>query len=869
MALEAYRRKRDFKSTPEPQGRVADSASGRTFIVQKHAARRLHYDFRLEMDGVLKSWAVTRGPSLVPGEKRLAVHVEDHPLDYGDFEGTIPKGEYGGGVVLLWDRGAWAPIGDVHRGYAKGHLEFTLDGEKLKGRWRLVRMQRKERDRHENWLLIKGEDDAARGSGDPDILEEHPESVATGRDIAQIAGEAPGWSSKTGRIPRDGDGEPARAGTGRAKAKPRPAGDRPKARAGRRSGRTPPDFVAPQLATLVPHAPKGKGWVHEIKVDGYRLLARIDRGKVRLLTRTGLDWTQRFGPGIVAALAALPASNALIDGELMVENDAGASDFSALQAELSAGRSDRFLYVAFDLLFLDGEDRRDRPLLERKARLEDLLAGAGPQLRHSEHFAESGELVLRHACRLSLEGVVSKRGTAPYMSGRGKDWQKSKCSHRQEFVVGGYLPSGVTPGAIGSLALGAYEDGRLVYLGRVGTGFSDAVARMLMTRLDGLRTQRSPFAGKLTADEARGLLYVKPELVAEVEFRGWTADHNLRHAAFRGLREDKPAPEVVRETEDDPVPKSEGGSQAGGRARSGKPQVRLTHPDRVYWPDVGVTKQGLADYVAEVWPRMGPYVAGRPLSLVRCPGGVTEACFFQKHAWQGAGKAIRQAPDPGDVEAEPLLVVDDLAGALALVQAGVLEIHPWGSMLSDIERPDLLILDLDPGPDVPWTFVIAAAQEARDRLARAGLTSFVKTSGGKGLHVVASVKPSAAWPEAKAFTKRIAEAMAADSPDRFVAVVSKAKRQGRILVDYLRNGRGATAVAPYSTRSRPGAPVSMPLDWAELGEAIGPAYFTVANTPARLARQEKDPWADFRRAAAPLEGEGEKAGRRGRARKAG
>jgi bifunctional non-homologous end joining protein LigD len=873
MALDTYRRKRDFKTTPEPQGKVAHSATGQSFVIQKHAARRLHYDFRLEMDGVLKSWAVTRGPSLVPGEKRLAVHVEDHPLDYSDFEGTIPKGEYGGGTVLLWDRGTWAPIGDAHKGYAKGHLEFTLDGEKLHGRWHLVRMHRKERDRHENWLLIKGEDEEARGPEDPDILEEHPESVSTGRDIPEIAGEAPGWSSKTGRIAKPQDDPPA--GTG--KAKPGAKAEAGKAEAGRgKTGkgkarqakptmsRGLPAFVEPELATLVPHAPKGKGWVHEIKYDGYRLIARIADGGVKLLTRTGLDWTDRFGPEVVAALGSLPLVSALIDGELIVENDAGASDFSALQAELSAGRSDRFLYVAFDLLFVDGVDLRERPLLERKTKLQDLLAEAGPRLRYSEHFAESGELVLRHACRLSLEGVVSKEGGSPYVSGRGRDWQKSKCSHRQEFVIGGYLPSSVSPTAIGSLALGAFEDGRLIHLGRVGTGFSDAVAKALFIRLEGLRTPRSPFAGKLTADEARGLRYVKPELVAEVEFRGWTADHNLRHAAFRGLREDKPAPEVVRETEAEHVSKSDGGA---AKPKANKPLVKLTHPDRVYWPDVGVTKQGLADYVSEVWRRMGPYVAGRPLSLVRCPGGVTEACFFQKHAWQGASKAIRQAPDPGDPQAEPLLVVDDLAGALALVQAGVLEIHPWGSTLADIERPDLLILDLDPGEGVPWSAVIAAAHEARDRFAEAGLTSFVKTSGGKGLHVVASVKPSAAWPEAKAFTKAIADAMSADSPDKYLAVVSKAKRKGKILVDYLRNGRGATAVAPYSTRSRPGAPVSMPLDWSELGEAIGPAYFTVANTPARLARQETDPWADFRRAAAPL-GAGKKTSA-GKARKAG
>lgn len=838
MALEVYRKKRDFKKTSEPAGAEPAAAAGDAYLIQKHDARQLHYDLRLEMDGVLKSWAVAKGPSLVPGEKRLAVHVEDHPLEYGSFEGTIPKGEYGGGTVVLWDRGRWSPIGDAERGYKKGHLEFELHGEKLAGRWHLVRMGRKSGERHENWLLIKGDDEAARGEGDPDILEERPESVKTGRLVEEVAGEAPGWSSKTGKIEKPAAKRTkaaAKASALAAKAEMAAIAVIPKAK------RAPlPDFTPPALATLAAKAPVGAKWIHEIKFDGYRLLARIEAGDVKLLTRTGLDWTDRFGAAIAEAFRALPATSAMIDGELVVEGGSGASDFSALQAALSEGRTDGFMFYAFDLLHLDGYDLTPAKLIDRKAALAALVGDGVGLIRVSEHFEENGGLVLRHACRLSLEGVVSKERDAPYRSGRSRMWIKSKCSHRQEFVVSGYVPSSTSANAIGSLVLGAFEDGRLRHVGRVGTGFSSKVATDLHRRLDALATKRSPFADKLTADEARQVRYVKPELVAEVEFRAWTGDGHLRHASFRGLREDKPAAEVVREATED----------GALTPKVAAPIVKLTHPDRVYWPDVGVTKQGLADYHAEVWPRIAPFLAGRPLSLLRCPGGVEETCFFQKHAWKGMNRHILTSTDPKD--GELLLAIDGLPGLLGLVQGGVLEIHPWGSTLADLERPDMIIMDLDPGEGVPWDDVVAAAVEVKARLEAEGLVAFVKTSGGKGLHVVAPLTPRADWAETKPFTKAIADAMAADAPGRFVATVSKAKRSGKILIDYLRNGRGATAVAPYSTRARPGAAVSAPLAWEELGPEIGPAYFTVENLPARLAALASDPWADFRKAAAPI-----------------
>lgn len=834
--LDVYRKKRDFAATSEPKGRKG-RGGGNSFVVQKHDATRLHYDFRLEMDGVLKSWAVTRGPSLAPSEKRLAVHVEDHPLAYGDFEGTIPKGEYGGGTVIVWDRGTWTPLGDAAKAYAKGHLEFELDGEKLHGRWHLVRMHGKPGEKRENWLLIKGDDDFAEPEDGDRLLRDRPESVKTGRGIEDVEGEAPGWSSKTGRIRK----APARAAqtAGENVSAPDPSGLK-----GARKAKLA-DFVPPALATLAAAPPAGERWLHEIKFDGYRLQARIEAGRVKLVTRSGLDWTKKFGKAVLAALGGLPVGTALIDGELVVETGAGASDFSALQADLAEGRDDRFVFYAFDLLHLDGYDLTRLPLEERKALLEKLLPGTDGILRYSDHFDEKGALVLRHACRLSLEGVVSKLRDAPYRSGRSKDWIKSKCSARQEFVISGYVPSSVSRRAIGSLVLGVYRNGKLDPVGRVGTGFSAPVAAALFKRLERMRADESPFGRRLTADEARQVRYVRPELVAEVEFRAWTADGNLRHASFRGLREDKPAAEIVAET-----------TRPKAVAKAEKPPrrtVHLTHPDRIYWPDEGVTKEGLADYYTEVWRHIAPHIVGRPLALLRAPGGINGQTFFQKHVWKGINAHIALVEDPADKEGEPFVAIDDFDGLMGLVQSATLEIHPWGSTLADWERPDRIVMDLDPGEGVAWPMVIEAAGETRRRLEAAGLAAFVKTSGGKGLHVVAPLKPAARWPAVKAFCKGIADAMAKDDPDRYVSTITKSKRRGRILIDYLRNQRGMTAVAPYSTRARPGAAVSMPLAWEELSPDIGPAYFTVENTPTRLQALDADPWADFNAAARPLE----------------
>lgn len=833
MTLADYRRKRDFAVTAEPKGKRARQ-KGNRFVIQKHDATRLHYDLRLELAGVLKSWAVTRGPSLVSGEKRLAVEVEDHPLDYGDFEGTIPKGQYGAGTVIVWDRGEWSPVGDPARGLAKGHLEFALEGEKLKGQWHLVRMQERDGEKRTNWLLIKAEDDFARPEDAPDILEEQPLSVKSGRDLSEVV--ACQEEASKPRRRRKAASQPEEAVEDAPDPSAIPVSKRARM----------PDFIPPMLAKLSATAPSGNRWLHEMKFDGYRLQARVEGGKVRLLTRSGLDWTAKFGKQVTKALSDLPVTSAILDGELVVEGASGASDFSALQADLSEGRSDRFVYYAFDLPYLDGHDLRSVPLTDRKTALERLVSADKGPVRYSEHFQESGAMVLRHACRLSLEGIVSKLADAPYRSGRGPAWIKSKCSARQEFVIGGYVPSSTTAKALGSLALGVYEDGALAYVGRVGTGFSASVAKDLFRQLEPIRQNSSPFRDPLTSDQSSGLHHVRPEFVAEVEFRAWTADGHLRHASFRGLREDKPAQEIVRETATPTRPPA-----------APKRRVKLTHPDRVYWPDAGVTKEGLADYYAEVWRHIAPHVVGRPLALLRCPEGITGQQFFQKHAWKGLNPNIRLVEDP-TAPGEKLIAIEDLDGLLGLVQSATLEIHPWGSSLEDWDRPDRIVIDLDPGDGVAWQAVIDAAREVQDRLTTAGLHAFVKTSGGKGLHVVAPLKPHADWPAVKVFSQTLARVMAADSPDAYVATVTKSKRRGKILIDYLRNQRGATAVAAFSSRARPGAPVSMPIGWEELGPEIGPAHFTVLNAPGRLSALAADPWQDFRKAAVALRPQGKK-----------
>lgn len=830
-SLDLYRSKRDFSLTREPKGggrrRAAKADAGGAFVIHKHAARRLHYDLRLEHDGVLWSWAVTRGPSLDPAEKRLAVHVEDHPIEYGAFEGTIPAGQYGAGSVIIWDEGRWQPEGDPAAGMKKGHLAFALEGHKLHGRWHLVRLKPRRGEKRDNWLLIKSEDEFART--DEDILEIEPDSVKSGLAVEKIgADEAKGQVWDTTKPAR----RTATAGAKLTKAT---------ATAGRQAGGVDlPQFVEPCLATLQERPPAGEGWLHEVKFDGYRLQARIEHGEVKLLTRSGLDWTARFGKALVAALAGLPCETALVDGEVVALGEAGISSFSALQAALSEGRTAGLVYFAFDLLLLDGEDLRDEPLLARKERLQALLQDvpADSPLRYSEHFVEPGQTMLSHACRMGLEGVVSKRADAPYRSGRGRSWIKSKCSQRQEFVIAGYVPSEAAGRKLRSIVAGYYENGELKPAGRVGTGFTVKSASALKKKLDALKSEASPFKG--AAARERGVVWVRPELVAEVEFRAWTASRTLRHAAFLGLREDKPATEIVAEAPAEPEPDRPAKGRAGkaktstARPSKAKTSLTLSNPDKPLWPDAGLTKQGLLDYYARVWPLMEPFVVDRPLSLVRAPNGIAGQRFFQKHAGPGTPEGIRTTKD---ADGEELIHIHDFDGLAGLVQLGTVEIHLWGASVAAIETPDQIIFDLDPDDGVPLERVRTAASTVRAHLKELGFESLLKVSGGKGYHVVLPLKPKAGWDQVKGFAREFAQAMAEAEPKLYTATLSKKARRGRIFIDYLRNGRGATAIAPFSTRARPGAPIACPIAWADL-DRIAPSDIRVGDENAPKLPEE-------------------------------
>lgn len=853
--LQSYHGKRQFGITAEPKGTVA-RRQGHAFVIQKHAARRLHYDLRLELDGVMKSWAVTRGPSLVPDDKRLAVQVEDHPIDYNKFEGTIPQGEYGGGTVMVWDRGKWAPEDDAHKGLKKGHLSFTLHGEKLHGLWHLVRMHRRPGEKKDNWLLIKAHDDAARGPRDRDILEAQPRSVKSGRSMEEIA---KGTRTKRSAMKKTKRTKAKTKARKRTKARRKSARPRSGHKAKRKAKRKPasqhpaalPHFVAPELATLSEKPPERGDWIHEIKFDGYRIQARLDHGKVKLLTRRGLDWTRKF-PGIAAAIARLPAQSALIDGELVVNDDRGVSSFSLLQQALKSGRVAGMAYYVFDLMHLNGENLRPLPLRQRKAALARLLARAPKHrpLHFSKSIREPGPVLYKHACKMGLEGIVSKRADLAYHSGRGHDWIKTKCSDRQELVVAGFAPSSADKHAVGALVLAVYARGKLTYAGRSGTGFTQDSARRLYRKLKPLIRESSPFAPVPDEERgARGPVWVTPKLVAEVDFHGWTHGGRVRQSSFQGLREDKPAKEVVREKTMAAVNRGASATRRSAPVTARKAVTKvagitLSHPDRVYWKDAGVRKRDLAEYYVKIWKWMQPHVAGRPIALLRCPEGTSGQCFFQKHAAAGiATEHLHEVVEKG----EKIISIDTLAGLISLVQAGVLEVHTRGATVDDRAHADRLVFDLDPGPGTGWRDVVAAAREVRARLAKLKMKSFVKTSGGKGLHVVLPVKPTP-WDEAKDFAHAIAASMAADEPARYTATVTKSKRKGRVFIDYLRNSREATAVAPYSSRARPGAPVSVPLEWSELGSVKSASHYTVKNLAQRLARVRRDPWAGIGRA---------------------
>jgi bifunctional non-homologous end joining protein LigD len=872
MALREYQRKRDFRRTAEPKGRSRRRRDEHLFVVQKHAARHLHYDLRLELDGVLKSWAVPKGPNADPNVKSLAVQVEDHPLEYGSFEGVIPPGEYGAGTVMLWDRGRWEPVGDPRQGLRDGKLTFLLAGQRLVGEWTLVRMRGRAGGDGKNWLLIKHHDQFAGPSTARLLDDARIRSVASDRTMDEIAADgdgAPGSSPRTrqGRADRTSKSKRA-APARRRKSSPRSSPDPSPLDPGRLPGaqaRAQPKSLEPQLATLSKAAPRGGAWLHEIKFDGYRLLC-VKRGNdVRLLTRRGLDWSRRF-PHLVDACRHLAIDQCIVDGEVVVLLPDGRSDFQALQNLMSAAHTSQATYYAFDLPYAGGFDLTNVPLVERKKFLARLLrqSRAGREIEYSDHVVGNGPQVFSQACRMGLEGIVSKLADSPYLTVRSPDWLKVKCLTRQEFVVAGYTAPSGARSQFGALLLGYYDqDGKLTYCGRVGTGFSDESLRQVARQLHTRATARSPFDVGPSRAEARGASWVRPELVAEVEFREWTGDGRLRQPSFQGLREDKDPRSIGREQPQSPASIVQATSrrslgQTGGAKRqitTARPAradaspdvagVRITNAARVVYPQAELTKLDVARYYESVAQWILPGLVNRALTIVRCPTGLAGKCFYQKHVRGTLPPPVRGA----DVE-EPdgiahYVAIDDLAGLITLVQFGAMELHPWGSRLDRIEKPDLLVFDLDPAAGVPWRSVIEAARRLRAILVDLGLTSFVRTTGGKGLHVVLPIARTADWDRAKHFARYVAHGMTARWPDTYLATAGKDERRGKIYIDYLRNGRGATAIASYSARARPLATVATPLAWDELSPRLTPDHFRIANVPRRLAALAGDPWAGF------------------------
>ena len=780
--LGLYTAKRDFKKTDEPAGKRVRT-KGNSFVVQKHDATRLHWDFRIEIDGVLKSWAVTRGPSLKPADKRLSVRTEDHPLGYGTFEGTIPKGEYGGGTVMLWDRGTWAPIaGKSAKDLDEGHLHFTLQGERMRGEWLLVRIKGKPGEKRENWLLRKIDDEFAGSS--EELVERGLTSVTTGRTMQDIAAgkAAPKAKAKTGK---------------------------------------PPKFEAVQLATLVDHVPDGGDWLHETKYDGYRALISIGGGKAKLFTRSGLDWSAKF-PKLVAAAGALDVDSALIDGEVVVLDGDGNPSFGALQDAIKTGDPD-CLFFAFDLLSLGGTDLRRLSNIERKQQLQPIIPADGP-FQFADHIVGSGEQLLAAMCKAGLEGIVSKRADAIYSGKRSQAWLKVKCTLRAEYVIIGWTDSSASRRGFGALLMAAKDGKELRYVGKVGTGFNEATMASLRKELEAIPATKA--AIEVPREARRGAHYVRPTLVAEIAFGALTTDGILRHASFIGLRRDKKAADVKIDRPE-PVPEER--------------TVNISNRDRVIFPEADITKGELADYYEAMSGLVLGTVAGRPLSLVRCPQGRAKQCFFQRHGAKDLGDSIQTLDVLGkDGTTRAYMYVEDKTGLLETIQMGSIELHGWGAKADDIERPDRLIFDLDPDEGLDFDDVRKAAVDLKQQLADLGLVSFPMLSGGKGIHVVVPLTPEAEWSAVTDFAHRFASALAGADPDHYTATMSKAKRKGRIFIDWLRNQRGSTSILPYSVRARPGAPVAVPIAWSEVSEVTGGGHYSLTDRDTLIERASSD-----------------------------
>lgn len=806
--LQEYHDKRDFNATPEPSGQASRTrrAHALQYCIQKHDASHLHYDFRLELDGTLKSWAIPKGPSLDPKVRRLAVHVEDHPLDYAEFEGHIPQGHYGAGDVIVWDRGIWEPEGDPRQGYAKGKLRFRLRGEKLAGTWNLFRTHLG--GKKEQWMLVKSHDAEARSEAEYSIVEAQPDSVISERTL----------------VPRPTSRKPARKPGPPAKAKP----------AAKPIEAELPDFVQPQLATLVDSPPAGD-WRYEVKFDGYRILARLEADDVRLFTRNGHDWSARM-PRQVAALKALGVQSAWLDGEVVVFAENGVADFQALQNAFDTAHDESISYHLFDMPFLGGQDLRQLPLHARRQALRELLEHAeGQTLKFSEDFDVPVEALLESACDLQLEGLIGKRADSPYVGRRSDDWIKLKCKRRQEFVIVGYTEPKGSRSAFGALLLALHDKdgGELRYAGKVGTGFTATTLQSIHARLKPLEIAKPAFARPPTGAEARGVHWLEPTLLAEVAYAQMTREGIVRHSVFHGLRDDKPATAIDLER---PMPTP----STGQGATLGK--LRLTHAERIIDPASGTTKRQVAEYYASVAERILPHLHDRPVALVRAPDGLGGELFFQKNAAQLKipGLVTYSKAEAG----QPVLIVNRPQTLLGAVQMNMLELHTWNGTDKDFDKPDRFVLDLDPDPALPWKSMVEATQLALTLLDELGLKVFLKTSGGKGIHLVVPLTRRAGWDEVKDFTHAIVNYLARLFPDRLSAVSGPKNRVGRIFIDYLRNGKGATTACAYSLRAREGLPVSVPIWREELAQLKGANQWTIANVHERLAETE-DPWADL------------------------
>ena len=899
MGLERYREKRNFRATPEPRGRVArGKAKELSFVIQKHAASHLHYDFRLELNGVLLSWAVPKGPSLDPNDKRLAMHVEDHPLEYGGFEGIIPPRQYGSGTVMVWDRGSWHPIGDPVAGYQKGHLKFELDGEKLKGGWDLIRTHSSKyggKSGKQAWLLIKESDEYAKEGAAARIVEEEPDSVVSGRSLEEIARDkANEWhsnrsvaanvrggaladvvSAKSRKAAKPSAGKASRSvSAGGANGKNKAAQLSPASAAGAKKTRMPAS-LSPTLATLVDSAPTGDDWIHEVKFDGYRMVSRIDHGDVRIYSRNGKEWTAVL-PSVVAALQRLDVDQAWLDGEIAVADAKGLTSFQQLQNALSDPRAKTISYFVFDLLYHNGYDLRGVALTERKQLLRALVGKSDAVLRYSIDVQGSGAEFFEQACKLKLEGAISKRANSVYREGvRTRDWLKVKCGRRQEMVIGGFTDPQGSRSGFGALLLGIHEGGKLRYAGKVGTGFDDKTLTKLRAILAKLEQKEAPFVNPPRGFEAKGAHWVKPQLVAEIAFTEWSNDGALRHPSFQGLREDKKATDVVREQaapvkasngDAEPAPRERSASRAAparasstrapsARASGGKTAavsgastdtvagIKLSHPDKPLFPEAKLVKRDMALYYEAIADWILPHLRDRPLALVRCPDGWSKQCFFQKHADKSVNAAVTRVQVPESDGTATYFAANSLPALVALVQWGVVELHPWGSRTPKLDRPDRLIFDFDPDESLGWEKVVEAVNILRKLLETLGLRPFIKTTGGKGLHVVIPVQPTRGWDEAKAFCKAIAELLVRTFPDRFTSKITKSTREGRIFVDYLRNAENATAIAAYSVRAKANAPVAMPIDWEQLKDDLRFDHFNVRNVPGLLRRRRRDPWS--------------------------